>query len=183
MFTKHKNQSDHLDKHNVVYQIPCQDCEKVYIGETSKTVKLRITEHKNAIKREDSRSLPAAHVINNDHRFDWTKTIVLNHTDTREARELKEAWHSLQKPAINRHIDIPAPYQPLQQHQNIPKGSKTSNRNTEHNQPINTFQNQPINAHQNQPITDQSNQPIRRSLRLRNQTRIKASHPKSSHTT
>jgi hypothetical protein len=75
-------------------------------GETSKTVKSRITEHKEPIKREDSLSLPADHVINNDHRFDWTKTTVLNHANTREAHELKEPWHSRQKPAINRHIYI-----------------------------------------------------------------------------
>jgi hypothetical protein len=186
IFTTHKDQTDLLDKHNVIYQIPCKDCEKVYIGETSKTVKSRITEHKNAIKREDSRSLPAAHVINNDHSFDWTKTTVLSHANTREARELKEAWHSHQKPAINRHIDIPTAYQPLQQHQDIHRGSNTEHNqpiNTVQNQPINNVQNQPINVHQNQPITDQTNQPIRRSLRLRNQTHIKASHLKHSHTT
>ena len=69
-------------------------------------------ENKNAIRREDSRSLPAIHVINHNHRFDWTKTTILDNGTTREARELKEAretketWHSLSNPAINRHIYI-----------------------------------------------------------------------------
>ena len=152
MFTQRKDQLDSLDRHNVVYMIPCQDCDKVYIGETSKTIKSRITEHKNAIKRQDPRSLPATHVTNNDHRFDWTKTTILNHADTRHARKFKEAWHSLENLAINRHIDIPAAYQQLPQHQNISRGSKATNRNAE----------------QNQPINDQTSQPIRHSLRLRN---------------
>ena len=74
MFNKHKDHRKPLDSNNVIYKIPCQDCEQVYIGETSKTANTRITEHKNAIRREDSRSLPATHVINHNHRFDWTKT-------------------------------------------------------------------------------------------------------------
>ena len=175
MFTKHKDQLDSLDRHNVVYMIPCQDCDKVYIGETSKTIKSRITEHKNAIKRQDPRSLPATHVANNDHRFDWTKTTILNHADTRQAREFKEAWHSLENLAINRHLDIPAAYQQLQQRQNSSRGSKATNRKAE--------QNQPINVEQNQPIINQISQPIRHSLRLPNQTHIKTSHPEQSHTT
>ena len=61
------------------------------------------------------------------------------------------------------------PVSPIYFHYDINRGS-----NTKYNQPINTVLNQPIKAVQNQPITDQTNQPIRRSLRLRNQARIKA---------
>ena len=82
LFNKHKDQPNNEDKQNAVYQIPCQDCEKVYISEASKTIKSRITEHKNAIKREDERSLPAKHVTENDHRFDWTNIKILNHAKT-----------------------------------------------------------------------------------------------------
>ena len=110
MFNKHKHHRKPLDRNNVIYKIPCQDCEQVYINETSNTANTRITEHKNAIRREDSRSLPATHVINHNHRFDWTKTTILDNGTTREAREMKEAWHSQQNPAINRHIDIPTAY-------------------------------------------------------------------------
>ena len=127
-FTKHKDPTDNLDKHNAVYMTPCQDCDNVYIGETSNTIKSRITEHKNAIKREDTRSIPATHAMNNDHRIDWTKTTILDHAETRQAHEFKEAWHSLCNPAINRHIDIPPasggsrPVPPVPRHRsNCPK--------------------------------------------------------------
>ena len=173
LFNKHKDQPDNEDKQNAIYQIPCQDCEKVYICETSKTIKSRITEHKNAIKREDVRSIPAKHVIENDHRFDWTNAKVLNHGKTREAREFKEAWHTLQNPAINRHIDIPTAYHPLQHH-NTNRGSQKTNKKPEPNQPIITQQNHPISIVQKQAIKDQEIQPIRRSLRLRNKNHIKA---------
>ena len=131
-----------------------------------------LTEHKNVIKREDKRSLPAQHVTENDHRFDWIKIKILNHAKTREAQEFKEAWHSLQNPAINRHIDIPVAYQPLQHHHNTTRGSQTANEKPEQNQPINIIQNQPINKPENQPI--------RRSLCLRKKTKIESHHTKQS---
>ena len=34
-----------------VYKIKCKECSKVYIGETSRSFKLRIAEHKNNCKR------------------------------------------------------------------------------------------------------------------------------------
>ena len=59
-------------------------------------------------------------------------------------------------------------------HVDWPKGSQTTNKKPEPNQPINTQQNHPISIVQNQPIKDQEIQPIRRSLRLRNKNHIKA---------
>ena len=41
--------------------IPCQDYPQRYIGQTSKKIETRITEHQNAIKQYDYLSLPAAH--------------------------------------------------------------------------------------------------------------------------
>ena len=57
--------------------IPCRDCPQRYIGQTSKKIETRITEHKNAIKRYDLRSLPAAHTYDNCHTFNWTHTELL----------------------------------------------------------------------------------------------------------
>ena len=43
-------------KTNVVYEIPCRDCDKVYIGETGRNIKKRNQEHKYAIERRDPNS-------------------------------------------------------------------------------------------------------------------------------
>ena len=40
---------------------PCRDCPQRYIGETSKKIETRITEHKNVIKRYDYKSLYLQH--------------------------------------------------------------------------------------------------------------------------
>ena len=93
--------------------IPCKDCPQRYIGQTSKKIETRITEHKNAIKRHDLRSLPAVHTYDNCHTFAWTKTELLGRAQTKHAREFKEAWFSTDDNTINRHIDIPAVYHQL----------------------------------------------------------------------
>ena len=38
----------------VVYQIPCQDCDSVYIGETGRSLGKRIMEHKYAVQRSET---------------------------------------------------------------------------------------------------------------------------------
>ena len=175
IFTTHKDTVDNLEKHNAIYMIPCRDCNNVYIGETSKTINSRLTEHKNAIKRQDSRSLPAAHVQNTDHRFHWANTKVLGQANTRYAREFKEAWHSLDKPAINRHIDIPAAYHQLR-FKIRNEDRKTYTNTSEHptnitsqstiHEPTNHF-NSSESTNENSPL---SNPPIRCSECLLAQT-------------
>ena len=81
--------------------VPCRDCPQRYIGQTSKKIETRITEHKNAIKRYDLRSLPAAHTYDNCHTFNWTHTELLGQAQTKHAREFKEAWHSMDNNTIN----------------------------------------------------------------------------------
>ena len=61
LFTQHKDTTDILEKNNAIYMFPCRDCDKLYIRETSKKINTRPTEHKNAIGRHDSRSLPGTH--------------------------------------------------------------------------------------------------------------------------
>ena len=111
-FTKHKDKTTITETKNAIYMIPCGDCSKRYIGQTSKKIATRITEHKNAIQRHDLRSLPAAHTYVNCHTFNWAKTQLLGRAQTKYAREFKEACHSTVD-TINRHIGIPTVYSQL----------------------------------------------------------------------
>ena len=83
--------------------IPCRDCPQRYIGQTSKKIETRITEHKNAIERYDHLSLPAAHTCDNCHTFNWTEIQLLGRAQTKHAREFKEAWYSIDSNTINQH--------------------------------------------------------------------------------
>ena len=50
-----KQLSEDSKKRDVVYEVPCQDCECVYIGETSRTLEKGLSEHKNAVKNTTTR--------------------------------------------------------------------------------------------------------------------------------
>ena len=61
----------------VVYQIPCQDCDSVYIGETGRSLGKRITEHKCAVKTGDRKNGVAVHAWDEGHRVDWEGVKIL----------------------------------------------------------------------------------------------------------
>ena len=45
-----------MEKRNVVYEVPCRDCQLTYIGETRRTMEKRMTEHKYAVKTGDPKN-------------------------------------------------------------------------------------------------------------------------------
>ncbi len=160
-----------------------------YIGQTSKKIETRITEHKNAIKRHDLRSLPAAHTYDNCHTFNWTETQLLGRAQTKHAREFKEAWYSTDSNTINRHIDIPTIYLQLKtlhrsstnidvnmtntnnvalMSTSTTQHSNHSNNNTPNNKVLSTIKKHPSTTNN---IRSTSKQPIRRSQRIRSQQR------------
>jgi len=77
----------------VVYQIPCRDCESVYVGETERTLKKRITEHKYAVKRYDDKNGVAVHAWQMDHSLDWDSARVLVLAPYIGDRKVIEAIH------------------------------------------------------------------------------------------
>jgi hypothetical protein len=53
-----------------VYKIRCRDCNLVYIGETSRSLKLRVHEHRSLINKPD-RSAIAKHSSDTNHTIDF----------------------------------------------------------------------------------------------------------------
>ena len=51
-------------KKAVVYKVPCKDYNQAYIGEMKRNLKVRLTEHKQAVKKEDNKKGIAVHVQN-----------------------------------------------------------------------------------------------------------------------
>ena len=69
-------------KKEVVYQVPCKDCCKVYIGETKRTLKTRISEHKQAVKKGNEKNGIAVHAHTTNHNIggsmgSWDSTRLL----------------------------------------------------------------------------------------------------------
>ena len=40
----------------VVYETPCKDCPEVFVEETKRTLKVRMSEHRQAVKRGDPKT-------------------------------------------------------------------------------------------------------------------------------
>ncbi len=64
----------------VVYSIPCDGCPKVYIGQTGRSLKHRLAEHRRALKNGDvAASALAEHTLAIDHPVALTKAEVIDH--------------------------------------------------------------------------------------------------------
>ena len=58
-------------KKGVVYQIPFSNCDHVYTGESKRTLKVRMMEHKWAVKISDPNNGIVVHVAKSQHSIDW----------------------------------------------------------------------------------------------------------------
>ncbi|KAH9581087.1 hypothetical protein MS3_00008331 [Schistosoma haematobium] len=66
---KPKDEITKENKSNIIYKINCANCEKHYIGQSGRH--LRLHEHQLAVERHDISSLISIHVDNCGHSFDW----------------------------------------------------------------------------------------------------------------
>ena len=53
---KMKQPTPELDNKGVFYEVPCGKCDHVYIGETERTLRKQLTEHRAAVKKCDKKS-------------------------------------------------------------------------------------------------------------------------------
>ena len=95
---------------NVIYKIPCGDCNQFYIGQTSRPLIKRIKEHEACFRlnnHTDSstgniKSAPAKHGRDNGHRISWKSTSILTTSDTKgQLNLLEHAAISTLKPDMN----------------------------------------------------------------------------------
>ncbi|XP_046569653.1 uncharacterized protein LOC124277968 [Haliotis rubra] len=92
------------DPADVVYQIEC-DCGESYIGETSRTVTIRIKQHQASVRKKDSKSAITDHLkANPNHNISWntTKVIERNRPDFKTRKLLEDVHIKKICPAINR---------------------------------------------------------------------------------
>ena len=76
-----KNKTSH-----VVYKIPCNDCSKVYIGETKQYLEERIKGHKYA----NNLTALKKHTLNANHTFNFDNTEILEKEHNTKARCILE---------------------------------------------------------------------------------------------
>ena len=80
-------------KKGVIYEVPCKDCECVYIGETGRTLEKLLSEHKNAVKKQDTKNGIAVHSWTNQHQVDWEAAKTIEVEGNYWRRRVLEALH------------------------------------------------------------------------------------------
>ena len=104
------------EKSCIVYQVPCSDCNFVYIGQTKRDLKSRLAEHKLAIKnQEPEKSALCEHYMRFDHLIDWNNSKILK-TEAHSKRLTSEAWFINSHPHVMNRSDgdsLPQVYHPL----------------------------------------------------------------------
>src|SRR5436190_8884249 len=95
------------ERNNVVYRINCINCDASYVGQTCRSLKTRVAEHRGHINRNtNQRSVITDHRIEFNHNFDWDNTRVLDTDSFRFRREISEMIHiNLQTNGINLQSD------------------------------------------------------------------------------
>ena len=80
-------------KKGVIYEVPCKDCPCVYIGETGRTLEKRLSEHKTAVKKNDTKNGIAVHAWTNQHQVNWEAASVKQEERSYWRRRVLEALH------------------------------------------------------------------------------------------
>ena len=89
---------------HTVYEIPCIDCNKVYIGQTCQYLQERIKAHKYS---KTAATALNKHKIDTGHNFKYEDTKILSIEQHTYKRSIKEMLHiSSEKNSINNNTEI-----------------------------------------------------------------------------
>ena len=81
------------DRSCLIYQVPCADCDYVYIGQTKRDLNTRLAEHKRSIKfQRPEKSALCEHVLNCDHKINWNCSQILKIEENFFRRLTAESW-------------------------------------------------------------------------------------------
>ena len=79
----------------VVYEIPCMDCDKIYIGQTGNSLETRIQQHRAACcHQQPEKSALAEHSLTTLHQVDWSHARVLARQTNWRQRLFLESLHT-----------------------------------------------------------------------------------------
>lgn len=107
IFTKTKDKTSILQRSNVVYLLPCMDCQMIYIGQTSRNLSGRITSHKSDIRLQKNSCQLAIHSNTNDHRVNFADIKVLETERNLKKRSFLEMTHiATEQNTMNSRRDI-----------------------------------------------------------------------------
>ena len=84
-----------------VYEIPCTDCDKSYIGFTGKSLSQRLLQHKRSVKYGQQSSAIFNHINNNNHRINWNMSRIIYSSNCRFKSQIIESALIKQRNTMN----------------------------------------------------------------------------------
>ena len=75
----------------MVYKVPCKECYKIYIRETKRNLKVRLSERKQVMKKGDPKNGIAVHAHESHHGIDWDGATVKRTVTNYQHRTAAEA--------------------------------------------------------------------------------------------
>jgi len=99
IYTNTKDKIDKLKNTNIIYKIPCSDCNLSYIGQTKQYLKDRIKQHSSNCnstrKEQNNKTALSTHNIEQKHIFNFDDTSILHKEDNIYKRNIIEAVYIL----------------------------------------------------------------------------------------
>jgi hypothetical protein len=89
-----KKKPRQIEGHGSVYRISCSMCSWSYVGETGRTIKQRVSEHRRAVRNWSTSSEIANHVAETGHAMKWDEVECLAREPSHFRRIFKESWFS-----------------------------------------------------------------------------------------
>lgn len=98
----------------IVYKIPCKNCNKSYIGQTKQNLKNRINEHKyscnDKYKHKKEQTALATHHFDDEHEFDFDNVSILDKENNYKKRLISEMMciqaHNKSSSVVNKKTDV-----------------------------------------------------------------------------
>ena len=103
-------------KKGVMYEVPCKDCHRVHIGATKRTLKVRLGEHKQAVRRGDPKNGIAVHAHESNHAIDWDDAQVRRSVSgywQRRATEAIQIKRSRETMNLDGGLQLPTMWNPI----------------------------------------------------------------------
>ena len=86
-----KDPVDMLDKCGVIYNIECGSCSENYIGETGRSLKVRLKEHQKSARDGDYKSALSQHQLETGHQIDFDSLSVVQLVANLKHRKVPES--------------------------------------------------------------------------------------------
>lgn len=103
LYSRIKDPNKKEQTSGLIYEIPCLDCDKVYIGQTKQYLNNRMKQHKYDLKDSKNREKTAlcSHFFVENHRFDFPNVKILEKEKQYRKRNILEMIHINLSESVN----------------------------------------------------------------------------------